>query len=136
MRIQILPLPTVVKGDDVTEPFALIVDRHEGTHERIAEDASVLARFMYDCGALALLVTKETVEVVDRYAQPPVTVTMTDTVIKDAKPFRACTECSFVYETQEDWKREYNRVAPIMMMPWPLRKVQAADTCPRCLHTF
>src|SRR5690606_8536630 len=27
MRIQILPLPTVVNGDDVEEPFALVVDQ-------------------------------------------------------------------------------------------------------------
>lgn len=68
MRIQILPLPSVVKGDDVEEPFALVVDRFEWPI-----DDSALERwqkFKDMCGARAVLVDPGTVEIVDRYAEP------------------------------------------------------------------
>ncbi|MEU4574847.1 hypothetical protein [Nonomuraea sp. NPDC023979] len=70
MRIQILPLPTVVKGDDVEEPFALIVDQHDvDMDEQTAEQWD---RFKTSAGARALLIVPDTVEVVDRYAEPAV----------------------------------------------------------------
>lgn len=66
MRIQILPLPSVVVGDDVQEPFALIVDQWpEGAYD------SSLQGFADMCGAKAVWVRSETVEVVDRYAEAP-----------------------------------------------------------------
>lgn len=67
MRIQILPLPSVMVGDDMDEPFALIVDQHDSVvDEQTAEEWQ---RFKTNTGARALLVTPDTVEVVDRYAE-------------------------------------------------------------------
>jgi hypothetical protein len=64
MRLQILPLPSVVVGDDVQEPFALIVDQWpDGAYD------SFLQGFADACGAKAVWVVPETVEVVDRYAE-------------------------------------------------------------------
>lgn len=64
MRIQILPLPTVVKGDDVEEPFALVVDQcKSGLYAE--RDAQEWAGFKEAIGARGILVTPETVEVVD-----------------------------------------------------------------------
>ncbi|MET9339259.1 hypothetical protein [Nonomuraea sp. NPDC003804] len=148
MRIQILPLPTVAIGGVVKEPYALVVDQVEGVPDEQALE--LWQRFGAECGARTVLVVPDTVEIVDRCAGPPVTVNMTDAVIQDAdptagwprldksqaKPFRACTECGFVYETEDHWKLEYNKAAPRMVMPWPLSKFQAADACPRCLHNF
>ena len=69
MRIQILPLPTVVKGDDVEEPFALVVDQcKSGLYTE--QDAQEWAGFKEAIGARGILVTPETVEVADRYADP------------------------------------------------------------------
>lgn len=69
MRIQILPLPSVMVGDDMDEPFALIVDQHDSAvDEQTAEEWQ---RFKTNSGARALLVTPDTVEVVDRYAETP-----------------------------------------------------------------
>lgn len=67
MRIQILPLPSVVVGDDVKEPFGLIVDQCDTN----AVDASEWTRFAEECGACSILITPETVDVVDRYAEAP-----------------------------------------------------------------
>jgi hypothetical protein len=68
MRIQILPLPSVVKGDDVEEPFAIVVDQFE---HPIDESATARwQQFKEQCGARAVLVDPGTVEVVDRYAAP------------------------------------------------------------------
>jgi len=75
MRIQILPLPSVVVGDDVEEPFALVIDQWETDAD--ASDATRTMRamawqqFREECGARALIATSETVEVVDRYAETP-----------------------------------------------------------------
>jgi hypothetical protein len=63
MRIQILPLPSVMVGDDMQEPFALIVDQWaDGAYD------SSLQGFADACGAKAVWVRSETVEVADRYA--------------------------------------------------------------------
>lgn len=66
MRIQILPLPSVVVGDNVEEPFALIVDQHDSDMDQ--QTADEWQRFKDSAGARALLITPDTVEVVDRYA--------------------------------------------------------------------
>lgn len=66
MRVQILLLPSVVVGDSLEEPFALIVDQHTAA----SDDLTPWEQFKTDCGARAVLVTPETVEVVDRYADP------------------------------------------------------------------
>jgi len=74
MRIQILPLPTVVKGDDVEEPFALVVDQcKSGLYSE--QDAKEWAGFKEAVGARGILVTPETVEVADRYADDEMTAT-------------------------------------------------------------
>lgn len=68
MRIQILPLPSVVVGDDVEQPFALVIDQWKSP----LPPEEVMAgwyRFRDECQARAILVTEETVEVVDRYAE-------------------------------------------------------------------
>ncbi|MEV8637759.1 hypothetical protein AB0395_39545 [Streptosporangium sp. NPDC051023] len=71
MRIQILTLPSVVVGEDVEEPFALIVDQWpEGISTK---DDETWLRFADSCGAKAILATPQTVEVVDRYADPALT---------------------------------------------------------------
>lgn len=67
MRIQVLPLPSVVVGDDVREPFGLIVDQCDTN----AIDADRWTRFSEECGAYSILITPETVDVVDRYAEAP-----------------------------------------------------------------
>lgn len=67
MRIQILLLPSVVVGDDVREPFGLIVDQCDTN----AIDADRWTRFSEECGACSILITPETVDVVDRYAEAP-----------------------------------------------------------------
>jgi hypothetical protein len=90
MRIQILPLPAVMVGDDLQEPFAVIVDQFEWP---IDESASAKWRqFKEQCGARAVLVEPETVEIVDRDAEPApvphpspqVSISMSDTVIREA----------------------------------------------------
>ena len=64
MRIQILPLPSVMVGDDMEEPFALIVDQwSDGAYD------SSLQGFADMCGAKAVWVRPETVEIIDRYAE-------------------------------------------------------------------
>ncbi|WP_068925003.1 hypothetical protein [Planobispora rosea] len=70
MRIQVLTLPSVVVGDDVEEPFALVVDQ---VHDRIRDEVEgeKWRLFRDQCGARALLVTSETVEIVDPYAAAP-----------------------------------------------------------------
>lgn len=66
MRIQILPLPSVMVGEDMDEPFALIVDQWpDGAYD------SSLQGFADMCGAKAVWVRSETVEVVDRFAETP-----------------------------------------------------------------
>ena len=67
MRIQILPLPSVVVGDDVEEPFALIVDQHDSDVDQ--QTADEWHQFKTSAGARALLITPDTVEVVDRHAE-------------------------------------------------------------------
>ncbi|MEU4224306.1 hypothetical protein AB0F17_08435 [Nonomuraea sp. NPDC026600] len=64
MRIQILPLPSVMVGDDMDEPFALVIDQWEGT----PAESAAWAEFGLSCCALAVLTTPYTVEIVDRYA--------------------------------------------------------------------
>lgn len=76
MRIQILPLPSVMVGDDLAEPFALVVDqcRYDDPNlmsPLVAEAAQGRwKRFAEECGARTVLVTDETVEIVDRFADP------------------------------------------------------------------
>ena len=92
MRIQILPLPAVMVGDDLQEPFAVIVDQFEWP---IDESASAKWRqFKEQCGARAVVVDPGTVEIVDRNAepaaepkpqQPQVSVSAPDLVDVDAK---------------------------------------------------
>ncbi|MGS2645870.1 hypothetical protein [Streptosporangium sp. G12] len=66
MRIQILPLPRAVVGEVSTQPFALIVDQYDApTTEKEFDRWN---HFKQGCGAEAVLVTPETVEVVDRHA--------------------------------------------------------------------
>ncbi|MEU4410730.1 hypothetical protein AB0F88_40020 [Streptosporangium sp. NPDC023963] len=69
MRIQILPLPSVVVGDDVQEPFALVVDQWRSP---LSPDEFMAGwhKFRDECGAKAVFVTEDTAEVVDRYAEP------------------------------------------------------------------
>ncbi|MEV7013307.1 hypothetical protein [Streptosporangium sp. NPDC051022] len=69
MRIQILTLPSVVVGENVEEPFALIVDQCGPVTVPASNDAEIWQRFKQDCGARAILVTDETVEIVDPYLQ-------------------------------------------------------------------
>lgn len=68
MRVQILPLPSVVVGDNVEEPFALIVDQHDSDMDQ--QTADEWQRFKDSAGARALLITPDTVEIVDRHAEP------------------------------------------------------------------
>lgn len=68
MRIQILPLPTVCTGDDVEEPFAIVVDQFEWPIDESASEK--WKRFKDMCGARAVLVDPGTIEIVDRYAEP------------------------------------------------------------------
>ncbi|MFC4006613.1 hypothetical protein ACFOY2_05230 [Nonomuraea purpurea] len=72
MRIQILPLPSVMVGDDMEEPFAIVVDQ---CPKGIVSEwfAGQLTDFAKDCGGKAALVTPETVEIVDRYADADAT---------------------------------------------------------------
>ncbi|KAB8186894.1 hypothetical protein FH608_046235 [Nonomuraea phyllanthi] len=77
MRIQILPLPAVMVGDDLEEPFALVVDqcRYDDPNLMSPHVADVMARrwreFAQECGARSVIITDETVEVVDGYAEAP-----------------------------------------------------------------
>ncbi len=66
MRIQILPLPRAVVGEVSAQPFALVVDQYDGPTTE--EEFDRWNHFKQGCGAEAVLVTPETVEVVDRYA--------------------------------------------------------------------
>lgn len=70
MRIQILPLPSVVVGDDVEEPFAIVVDQAPRFDELAPKDHEAWQAFAAACGARALLTVPYAVEVVDRYAEP------------------------------------------------------------------
>jgi hypothetical protein len=65
MRIQILPLPSLMVGDDMEEPFALLVDQWEGTP---AENA-VMKEFGLACGARAVMTTPFTAEILDQHAE-------------------------------------------------------------------
>jgi hypothetical protein len=81
MRIQILPLPSVIVGDNVEEPFALIVDQWpDGAYD------SSLQGFADACGAKAVWVRAETVEVVDRHAETQPTPTATINATLYGKP--------------------------------------------------
>lgn len=70
MRVQILPLPTLMNGDHLEEPFALIIDRCPAdAFDELNEQGK---QFKESAGARALLVTSDTVELVDPYsAQVP-----------------------------------------------------------------
>lgn len=77
MRIQIMPLPHVVLGEAVTQPFALIIDQapipsvvDAATAEIVRLHLDGWDGFRERCGASAHLITAETVEVVGRYAAP------------------------------------------------------------------
>jgi hypothetical protein len=58
-RIQILELPTEVAGEDVTTPFAVIIDQTSG--EKV--DPEAWTAFGQKVGARAVAVFSETVEV-------------------------------------------------------------------------
>lgn len=91
MRIQILPLPTIYTGADAVEPFALVIDQWRSPLEPEVFMADWY-KFRDECGAKAVFVTEDTVEIVDRDAEPApvlspspqVSVTMSDTVIREA----------------------------------------------------
>jgi len=88
MRIQILPLPAVVIGDVVDEPFALVVDQCESGLLNTRDD-EVWKQFRDDLGARACLVVPYTVEIVDRYADPqppPVAFNIDSTVATSKQP--------------------------------------------------
>jgi hypothetical protein len=73
MRIQIMSLPAVLVDDRLKEPFAIVVDQcpAEAVSEFFAAQVNDFAK---DCGSKAALITSETVEVVDQYADDePVT---------------------------------------------------------------
>jgi hypothetical protein len=70
MRIQILPLPAVVVGDVVDEPFAIVVDQFNNERLNIGGEMAGWDAFREACGARALHITEDTVEIVDRYAEP------------------------------------------------------------------
>ncbi|WP_326642928.1 hypothetical protein OG884_05910 [Streptosporangium sp. NBC_01755] len=88
MRIQILPLPHVVVGEVVEQPFALVVDQYDAPTTE--EEFDLWQHFKQECGARAVLVTPETVEVVDRYAEPadvqPATPTILDAFAPKGTP--------------------------------------------------
>ncbi len=65
MRIQILPLPSVVVGEVVEEPFALIVDEFDGLPSEA--EAAQWSKFAKDCGARAVAFSGKTVDVVNPY---------------------------------------------------------------------
>lgn len=77
MRIQILELPALVVGEDVTTPFALIFDQcpksePTETYQGVAirEDLGAVrdvAAFADSVGASGYFCTAETVELVDRF---------------------------------------------------------------------
>ncbi|MGA4989898.1 hypothetical protein [Nonomuraea bangladeshensis] len=67
MRIQIMPLPSVMVGDDAEEPFALIVDQCE-SGLLAPQDSATWQRFANQIGARAAFVVPYSVEIVDRYA--------------------------------------------------------------------
>lgn len=61
MRIQILELPTIVKGDDVTTPFAVVLDQlPPGT---LLDDAG-RSRIQAQTGAVGVIGFDKTIEVV------------------------------------------------------------------------
>lgn len=66
MRIQILPLPSVMVGDDMEEPFAMVFDQAEDGIDKL-----LLHEFARLCGAKTLVFYPGTVEIVDRYADVP-----------------------------------------------------------------
>lgn len=68
MRIQILPLPLISLGEHTEEPFVFVVDQVEGVPDENAVEQ--WQRFGREAGARTVLVTDETVEIVDRYAVP------------------------------------------------------------------
>lgn len=69
MRIQILELPAVVAGDDVTTPFALIFDRCPQLDKvEAGQDlAERIANLTNAVGASGFFATAETVTIVDRF---------------------------------------------------------------------
>lgn len=66
MRIQILELPTVVVGDDVTTPFALIFDRCP--MQALTGEPLGAREFAVSMGAAGYFCTPETVEIVDQFS--------------------------------------------------------------------
>lgn len=96
MRVQILPLPSVVVGDDVREPFGLIVDQCDTN----AIDADRWTRFAEECGACSILITPETVDVVDRYAEAPEAEPAEDGVAPSETPSAGAADTGpFVWDT-------------------------------------
>jgi hypothetical protein len=66
VRIQILPLPSIVRGDDMEEPFALVFDQIEDDAPKL-----LLYEFARQCGAKTHVMVPQTVEIVDPYAETP-----------------------------------------------------------------
>lgn len=60
-RIQVLELPSVVVGDLVETPFALIIDQAEVAFE--GPGHPLLAKFMEKIGAKAIGVFSETIDI-------------------------------------------------------------------------
>ncbi|GII42949.1 hypothetical protein [Planotetraspora phitsanulokensis] len=85
MRLQTLLLPHVVDGQKVTEPFAFIVDQAPSSAAAAAYADEILTSqwrdFAAQCGARAVIVTPETVQVGSEQAEPitlPVSLELVD----------------------------------------------------------
>jgi hypothetical protein len=99
MRIQILELPAVVVGDDVTTPFALVFDQcppvdQEGNYP----DDERMANVTTAVGASGFFATSQTVDIVDRFQD----------VTEDDRP----VEIHFTGDPEEVASRISNQTSP------------------------
>ncbi|MGW4422543.1 hypothetical protein [Streptosporangium sp. NPDC004631] len=96
MRIQILLLPSVVVGKVVREPFGLVVDQCDTS----AVDAGEWKRFAEECGARSILITPETVDVVDRWTEVPEAEPTEDEVAPSETPSAEAADTGpFIWDT-------------------------------------
>lgn len=64
MRIQILELPAEHHGDDMTTPFAVIIDQATPDQvEALREERDTYREFMKEIGARDCLVTRHTLDI-------------------------------------------------------------------------
>lgn len=86
MRIQILELPAVVKGDDVFTPFALIFDECPAIDQEgrpaIADLTQRMANLTNAVGASGFFAAAHTVDIVDRFRDVQVSTERTE----DSRP--------------------------------------------------